>query len=83
MGPGEFIPFHKHWTNILVPLTDISVKDMSPDGMVRMREWKAGEVSFRHGGIEATRNLTDKPIESIVIELKGRSGAPKLLEERN
>jgi hypothetical protein len=50
-------------------------KVTAPDGSGRDFVQKAGQVSFNPAGTHAEENVSDQPLETILIELK--SGAPK------
>jgi len=62
--PHEKIPMHEHPASVLVCLTDI-----------HERVTKAGEVVYREPTKQAEENLSDQPLEAIVVELK--PDAPK------
>jgi quercetin dioxygenase-like cupin family protein len=69
-APHEKIPMHEHPAFVVVLLTDEHLKITGGDGKVRTVDGKAGEVGFREASKHAEENLSDKPFEAIVIELK-------------
>ena len=77
IGPHGKLGMHDHPANVLITLTDGHVKDIFPDGKTAEREFKAGQATWRDAVKHANENLGDKPTESILIELKAKSGATK------
>ena len=77
LGPHEKLPMHEHPASVLISLTDSHGKEIFPDGKEVDRQAKAGEVRWRDAVKHANENLTDKPSESIVVELKAKPAAKK------
>jgi len=77
VGPHEKIPMHEHPASVLIALTDSHGKEIFPDGKEVDRQTKAGDVRWRDALKHANENLSDKPTESIVVELKGRAAKAK------
>ncbi len=73
--PHAKIAMQQHPAIVTVFLTDTHEKITAADGKVRNLDLKAGDVGFREAGKEAEENLSDRPIEAVMIELK--PGAPK------
>ena len=73
--PHAKIPLHEHPAAVAVFLTDIHEKVTGADGQIRSLDRKAGEVVFNPAGKHAEENVSDQPLETVLIELK--SGAPK------
>ncbi len=73
--PHAKIAMQQHPAIVTVFLTDAHEKITGADGKVRNLDLKAGDVGFREAGKEAEENLSDRPIEAVMIELK--PGAPK------
>ena len=69
------IPLHEHPAAVAVFLTDVHEKITEADGKTRSLERKAGEVVFNQPGRHAEENISDQPLETVLIELK--PGAPK------
>ena len=76
IDPHGKLGMHEHPANLLITLTDGHVKDVFPDGKTAEREFKAGQATWRPAVKHANENLTDKPTESILVELKA-TPAPK------
>jgi quercetin dioxygenase-like cupin family protein len=74
-GPHEKSPMHAHPATVVVYLTDAHSRITGVDGKLQEATRKAGEVVYSDPVKHADENLSDKPLEAIVIELK--PGAPK------
>ena len=71
VGPHESTPMHEHQLNrINLYLTDAVVRVTSADGKVETATHKAGEIIQGGAGKHSEENMTDKPFEVIVTELK-------------
>jgi quercetin dioxygenase-like cupin family protein len=71
-GPYAKTPMHQHPTSVLVFLTDYHQKVTEADGKVREITKKAGDVSYIEAVKHSEENLSDQPLEVVVIELKPR-----------
>jgi len=72
LGPKESIPLHEHALNRVVTyLTGQKVKVTTPDGKSELSEHQAGDVSWGGPAKHAEENLSDSPLEVLVVELKG------------
>ncbi|MBI3695964.1 MAG: hypothetical protein HY238_14125 [Acidobacteria bacterium] len=72
IGPKEAVPMHEHGLNRVVTyLTDQNFRVTSADGKVEQADHKAGEVSWGGPAKHKEENLSDKPFEVLVVELKG------------
>ena len=74
-GPHEKTSMHSHPAAVVVLLTDSKTRFTFPDGKTTEREGKAGSVILRAAETHAGENLGDKPVEIIIIELKGKAAA--------
>ncbi len=74
-GPHEKLPMHEHPASVLVCLTDIHERMTGVDGKSQEITRKAGDVAYREATKHAEENLSDQPLEAVVMELK--PGAPK------
>ena len=74
-GPHEKSVMHSHPDLVAVYLTDMHVKMMTPDGKSQEQTGKAGEAQWTPAGTHLPENLSDKPIEGILVELKSKSAA--------
>ena len=75
LAPHEKIALHQHPATVAVFLTDVHEKITAADGTVRNLDRKAGEVGFNEANKHAEENVSDQPLEAVIIELK--PGAPK------
>ncbi len=69
-GGYEKAPMHSHPDYVAVYLTSVDQKITMPDGKVTEVHRKAGEVSFSKAVTHAEENISDKPLEVLVVELK-------------
>ena len=76
-GPHEKSPMHGHPDAVAVFLTDGHVRFGLPGGKTEENTFKAGEARFTPAGKHAPENLTDKPFDLILVELKGKAAASK------
>jgi quercetin dioxygenase-like cupin family protein len=74
-GPHEKIPMHEHPASVVVCLTDIHERVTEPGGRTQEVTRKADDVVYRDPTNHAEENLSDQPLEAIVVELK--PDAPK------
>jgi quercetin dioxygenase-like cupin family protein len=72
--PGDKSPMHGHPDNVQILLTDQKANITTPDGKTTPGGGKAGEARWRLAGQHATQNTGDKPVEGLLVEMKG---APK------
>ncbi len=75
-GPHEKSPMHEHPAGVAVFLTDSRGRFTFPDGKTEAFDKKKGEIQWGDGGKHQPENLSDKPFELILVELKGRSAPP-------
>jgi uncharacterized RmlC-like cupin family protein len=72
IGPGETAPKHEHKLNrVVVYLTDQDFRVTNADGKVETPHHKAGDVGFSGAATHTELNVSKKPFEVIVVELKG------------
>ncbi len=72
IGPHEKTGMHAHPNNVVVYLTDANVRSTSADGKATEVHGKAGQAVWRDALKHDAENLSDKPLEVIVVELKGK-----------
>ena len=72
--PGDKTAQHSHPNNVNVLLTDVNAKFITPDGKISEVHGKAGAAAWRSSTTHAVENTGNKPIEGILVELKGASG---------
>ncbi len=71
-GPHEKTPMHPQAASVVVYLTDAHQRITAPGGEAREIARKAGDVSYSDAGKQAEENLSDQPLEAVLIELKPR-----------
>lgn len=76
-GPHEKSVMHEHPANVAVFLTDGHAKFTLPDGTTKESHSKAWEIEWDAGGKHLPENLSDKPFQLILVELKSKPGATK------
>lgn len=69
-GPHEKSVMHDHLSGVAVFLTDHHVKFTAPDGKTQEGHRKAGETIWGEGGKHLPENMSDKPFELVLVELK-------------
>ena len=72
-GPHEKSVMHSHPDLVVVYLTDMHVKMTLPDGKAQEQSGKAGEAQWTPAGSHLPENLSDQPIEGILVELRTKS----------
>lgn len=71
------IPMHEHPAAVAVFLTDLHARVVGADGKVQEVVQKAGGTAFQPPVRHAEENISDKPFEAILVELKSRPSAAK------
>ncbi|MGA8619722.1 MAG: hypothetical protein WB660_14545 [Candidatus Sulfotelmatobacter sp.] len=74
-GVHEKSVMHSHPDTVVVFLTDGSIKFAFPDGKTQDASGKAGLTQFTPAQVHLPENVGDKPIEGILVELKGGGGS--------
>jgi len=74
-GPHEKSVMHEHPAGVAVFLTEQSGKFTLADGRTVERNWKAGEARWTPAEKHLPENLSDKPLELVLVELKPRRAA--------
>ena len=73
---GDRVAMHAHPSSVAIYLTDARQRITAADGQMQTVVRKAGEVAYRDPVRHAEENISDQPMEAVVIELK--PDAPKL-----
>ena len=76
-GPHEKSPMHEHPNTVVVSLTEGHTRFTLPNGKTRETQGKAGNVVWNPAEKHASENLSDKPTEAILIELKAKPAEAK------
>jgi|SRR5579862_135535 len=71
-GPHEKSVMHVHPDAVVTFLTDSHMKFTTPDGKSEVRDGKAGDAVWTPAGPHLPENLSDKPFDAILVELKGK-----------
>jgi quercetin dioxygenase-like cupin family protein len=71
-SPHGKTPMHQHPASVLVFLTGYHQKVTGTDGKVQEITRRAGDVSYIEAVKHSEENLSDQPLEAVVIELKPR-----------
>ena len=69
--PGQQDEMHGHPDSVQIVLTDARTEILTPDGKTTKVEAKAGQVLWRPALQHSARNIGDKPIDGILVEMKG------------
>ena len=67
---GEKSIMHEHPNAVIVMLTDSKTKFTLPNGKTVMSSSKKGETSWAPATKHLPQNISDKPMEAILIEMK-------------
>ena len=76
-GPHEKSIMHEHPASVAVFLTDNHVKMTLPGGKSTEEHGKAGQATWGAAEKHQPENLSDKPFELILVELKTKVAAAK------
>src|SRR5438093_6487842 len=76
-GPHEKSVMHHHPAAVAVFLSDQDAKFATPDGKTIERHGKAGQALWTAAETHLPENVGDKPLDVILVELKGKSAAAK------
>ena len=71
-SPHAKAPMHEHPASVIVFLTDYHQRITGADGRVQEVMHKAGDVAYTEAVKHSEENLSDHPLEAVVIELKAR-----------
>jgi quercetin dioxygenase-like cupin family protein len=71
IGPRRSAPMHEHALNhVVVYLTDQNVRETLSDGKTEVGQHRAGDFRWSGPSKHKLDNLDDKPLETVVVELK-------------
>ncbi len=76
-GPHDKSVMHSHPDAVVIFLTDAHNKFTMPDGKSVERSGKAGDAMWSPAETHLPENLSDKPLEGILVELKSKPAAGK------
>ena len=69
-GPQEKSVMHGHPASLAIFLTENRARFTFPGGKTEERSWTAGQTMFISAEEHLPENLTDKPLELVLVELK-------------
>ncbi len=69
-GPGEKSVMHGHPRALGINLTDVNGRFTLPDGTTEPVRGKAGDIQWYPEGEHLPENLSDQPLEIILVEFK-------------
>lgn len=72
-GPHEKSVMHVHPNAVVVYESDTHVKMTTPDGKSVEESGKAGETMWTPAGSHLPENIGDKPVDAVLVELKGKA----------
>jgi hypothetical protein len=71
MGPRQSVPMHEYTLNrVVVYITEQNVRETSPEGKAEVTQHKDGSASWAGPSKQKVENLADKPLETVIVELK-------------
>jgi quercetin dioxygenase-like cupin family protein len=76
-GPHEKSVMHDHPASVVVYITDAHVKFTLPGGKTEESQGKAGDTTWAPAGKHLPENLSDQPLEGILVELKVKPAKTK------
>lgn len=71
-GPHETSVMHSHPDGVVVYLTDGHTRFELPGGKMIMASGKQGEANWAPAGPHKPTNMSEKPMDAVLIELKGK-----------
>ncbi len=69
-GPKERSVMHAHPANVTIFLTDVDARFVFPNGTAVPAGFKAGQVEWANKGSHRTENISAKPLDVIMVELR-------------
>jgi hypothetical protein len=74
-GPHEKSPMHSHPSAVATFLSDMHSKFTMPDGKTEMMTAKAGEAKGNPAITHSPENMSDKPMDLVLVEFKSKPAA--------
>ena len=71
--PHSKSPMHAHSNRVVIPLTMQRSKATTSEGQIDERSRRPGQVFWANANMHMTENLSDNPLETIIVEIKVRS----------
>ena len=76
-GPHETSVRHSHPNSVVTYLSDGRIKFVLGNGKTITSNGKKGESVWTPAGVHTPTNLSDKPFDAVLVELKGPAGQAK------
>ena len=76
-GPHETSVRHSHPNSVVTYLSDSDIKFVLGNGKTISSKGKAGEAVYAPAGTHTPTNLSNKPFDAVLVELKGRAAGGK------
>ena len=76
-GPHETSVRHSHPNSVVTYLSDGNIKFVLGNGKTITSKAKAGEVTYTPAGTHTPTNLSNKPFDAVLVELKGPAASRK------
>jgi hypothetical protein len=76
-GPHEKSVMHSHPASVVVFMSDANGKFTYPGGKTEDFTTKSGNAQYGEAVTHLPENTGDKPLDGILVELKGKKGAAK------
>ena len=76
-GPHETSVRHSHPNSVVTYLSDGDIKFVLGNGKTVTTKSKAGDAVYTPAGIHTPTNLSDKPFDAVLVELKGPAAGKK------
>jgi hypothetical protein len=71
LGPKQSAPLHEYTLgHLVVCFSDQNVRVTSPEGKAEAAQYKVGDFHWSGPSKQKVENLTDKPLEAVIVELK-------------
>ena len=71
LGPRQSAPMHEYTLNrLMVYITDQNVRETSSEGKAEVTRHQDGSATWSGPSKQKIDNLTDKPLETVIVELK-------------
>ncbi len=76
ISPGDKTAKHSHPASLIVLLTDYDARVTTADGKSTEVHSKAGSATWREAGTHVVENISQHPMEGIIVEPK-KAAAPR------
>ena len=71
IGPHQSVPMHEYTlSHLSVCMTDLNARITSPEGDAEAAQHKLGDFSWSGPSQQKIENLSDNPLETVILELK-------------